>query len=430
MKTEKGISKMRVLVVGGGGREHAICWALKREGATVWCAPGNPGIATLAECVAIDPTDFSTLVTFVREHQIELTVVGPEAPLSRGIVDEFRRAQLPIVGPSQAAAQLESSKIFSKSVMEKAGIPTARAVVCKTPQEVRAAITSYPAVVKADGLAAGKGVVIPQSPTELEQSLEFLFQTLKCDSVLVEEYLDGVEATFIVATDSVNVRVLPTAHDYKRLMARDLGPNTGGMGSISPTPRLTPADEVWVVEHVVKPVLAQMRESGTPFTGFLYCGLMIPRDPSERPDGIRVLEFNARLGDPECQAILSRLDHGFLPLLVEMGRRPNGATEPLPELRISDHSAACVVIASRGYPERTSEPEPITGLELAAQQPDTVVFHAGTAMGAKGEVVASGGRVLGVTARGLSRDEAIKKAYRCVDLIQFAGARSRRDIGR
>jgi phosphoribosylamine---glycine ligase len=421
---------MRVLVVGGGGREHAICWALRREGADVWCAPGNPGIATVAECVEIDPNDFSSLITFVRDHEIDLTVVGPEAPLSRGIVDEFRIAKLPIVGPAQAAAQLESSKTFSKAVMQRARIPTAHAVVCTSPEAVRAAVRSFPAVIKADGLAAGKGVVIPTSAAELDQSLTFLFETLKCTSVLVEEFLDGVEATFIIATDSVNIRVLPTAHDYKRLFAQDVGPNTGGMGAVSPTPRLTKADEAWVVKNVVEPVLAEMRDSGAPFSGFLYCGLMIPRNAAERPHGIRVLEFNARLGDPECQAILSRLDGGFLALLVEMGNRLAGSVEPLPELRISEHSAACVVLASRGYPERSSDPEPITGLELAAQRGDAIVFHAGTSTGKKGEIVASGGRVLGVTARGFTGDEAIKKAYQCVDLIQFVGAQSRRDIGR
>lgn len=422
---------MKVLVIGSGGREHAICWKLRADGSEVWCAPGSPGISKIATCLPIDSVDFPALIRFAKDTMIDFTVVGPEKPLSFGIVDAFREAGLAIVGPTKHAAQLESSKAFAKEIMREAGVPTAKAVVLDDPRKVAEYCLArpFPVVLKADGLAAGKGVVIVQTPQELENNIDFLFKRIGANQVLVEEFLDGVEATLIIATDGTAVAVLPTAHDYKRLNDGDLGPNTGGMGAISPTPRLSPSEVAWSIEKIVRPVLRVMKDRGTLFTGFLYAGLMIPREAQDRPEGIKVLEFNARLGDPECQAILPRMKSSFADLMALISRSPGSTAEPsIPVVEIAASSAA-IVMASQGYPDDPKLGDYIVGLESSDEPKGPLVFHAGVSASPDGNMVTSGGRVLSVVAFGEDRDEAVRKAYDGAKKITFNGMHLRSDIG-
>lgn len=414
---------MRVLVLGSGGREHAIAWKLRQSAhvTQVYCAPGNPGIAAVAQVVAIPVDDLAGLEDFARAERIDLTIVGPEFPLTLGIVDRFRRAGLPIFGPSQAASQLESSKHFAKEVMTAAQVPTAAYKVCTNS----AALYEYlktapmPTVLKADGLAAGKGVFICTTHDEAYAAVKVLFEDLKTPAVVVEEFMEGVEASFIVATDGARIVPLASAHDYKRVFDNDCGPNTGGMGTVSPTPRLTGSQESWVIQHVIQPMLTEMKSRGTPYSGFLYAGLMIT------PTGhIKVVEFNARLGDPETQVILRRMTSDLALLLLDLATGSGQAT-----VSWADNHAVCLVLAAEHYPAEPRKGDEITGIEFAESLPSVIVFHAGTGRDSQGRLLTAGGRVLNVTALGESLTEARARAYRGADMIQFRGRQLRRDIG-
>lgn len=419
---------MKVLVIGSGAREHAICWRLKASPSVteVLCAPGNPGIAQVATCVPIAVTDIDALRAAVEQHGISLTVVGPEAALAVGIVDAFEKHNLPIVGPSKEAAQLETSKAFAKAVMVEAGVPTARHEVFTT----RASLEEYcaakgaPLVLKADGLASGKGVFVITDAKDFPGAVDALFGSLKAERVVVEEFLEGVEVSCIFASNGVDVVPLAPAHDYKRVFDDDQGPNTGGMGSVCPTTRISSDDLVWIQEHCARPIVETMRARGTPFKGFLYAGLMISRR-SPGTVGMRVLEYNTRLGDPECQSIMARLVSDPVELFEWM----SGVRETRPKLEWSNHVATCVVIASDGYPEAPVKGDPITGMELATLVPKTVIFHAATARDARGALVSTGGRTLSVVGVGADHSEARGAAYKAVDMIQLRGRRVRRDIG-
>lgn len=413
---------MKVLVVGSGAREHALVWKLKQSPKVtkIFCAPGNPGTAKIAENVAIPVDRIADLVEFAIAQAIDLTVVGPELPLSLGIVDLFRAKNLKVFGPTQAAARLESSKSFAKEIMVAAGVPTARYEVFTTEAEATAWTKSHgvPVVLKADGLAAGKGVYVCKTNYELRIALKSLFQELKATRVVAESFLAGKEASFIVATNGTDIVPLAAAHDYKRIGDRDEGPNTGGMGSVCPTPNVNAGQVEWAIEHVMRPVLQEMERRSIPFSGFLYAGLMVS------PEGeISVLEFNARLGDPETQSILYRLDGDLLDILSGL----LSGTPVYPKWK--PETSVCLVLAAPGYPQDVELGDEISGLEFAEAMPGATIFHAGTrSEGAK--LVTSGGRVLSVSASGHDVEEARARAYRAADMIQFRGRQMRRDIGR
>jgi len=418
---------MRILVVGGGGREHALIWKLAQSPRveTIYCAPGNAGIAESAQCVAIAANDIAALKAFARENQIDLTVVGPEEPLTLGIVDEFEAAGMRIFGPHKDAAQMEGSKTFAKNIMQQAAIPTAAFREFSDYDEARAYIiqAGKPLVLKADGLAAGKGVFPCQTT---EQSLEALERILlnrefgeAGDSVVIEDFLIGEEASFICLTDGTTVVPLPSSQDHKPIFDNDKGPNTGGMGAYSPAPVVTPELHDMVMQTVMQPVVDTLRKNGICFKGILYAGLMIDK-------GIpNILEFNVRMGDPETQPILFRLQSDLLELIEAV------IDERLNEISIAvdPQPTVCVVMAAGGYPGSYEKGRPITGLNKAAALDDTMVFHAGTRQ--EGEkVLTNGGRVLGVTARGESISDAIDKAYHAVDCISWPEEQHRGDIGR
>lgn len=418
---------MKVLVVGAGGREHALCWRLRRAPSIteVYVAPGNPGMERVARRVPIGVGDIPALLDFARREAIDLTVVGPEYPLTLGIVDRFREEGLRIFGPTAAAARLEGSKSFAKEIMVAAGVPTAGYTVLTGAAEARTWLQQHgaPIVLKADGLAAGKGVYVCQTATEAAAALEALFGELRAERVVAEEMLSGPEASFIIATDGERIVPCAPAHDYKRIGDNDTGPNTGGMGVVCPTPHLSSEQAEWATAQVIAPVLREMRRRGTPFTGFLYAGLML--DPVK---GIKVLEFNARCGDPECQGIMARLesDLGLLLRVLAEG----DPKQPVPELVWAEGASVTVVLAAAGYPAEPEKGAVIEGIEFAEMIPGVVVFHAGTERRADGALVVNGGRVLNVTARGGTSSEARDRAYKAVDMIQFRGRQVRRDIGR
>ena len=420
---------MRILVIGGGGREHALTWSLTsgRGDVSVVCAPGNPGIAALARCRPADLTQPSELLTIAEQEQVDLTVVGPELPLSTGVADVFAAADRPIVGPTRAAAALEWSKAFSKHFMARHQVPTARFVDCATAEDALAAVASgdlgYPLVVKADGLAAGKGVVIAEDRATAEAAVRETMVARRFgsagDRVVLEEFLVGQEASYFVLADGRSFVSMSSAQDHKRIFDDDRGPNTGGMGAFAPSPLVTAEMEQRVVEEIVEPVLNGMRDEGNPFKGFLYVGLMLTAA------GPRVVEFNVRFGDPEAQVILPMLDEDLPELLMA------AATGTLPSraARIRDERLVGVVAASAGYPESSDSGRVISGLAEAAAVPGAVVFHSGTA--ARGsDVVTAGGRVLTVVGRGPSYERAIDVAYRAVGAIRFEGMQFRTDIGR
>ena len=397
---------MRVLVVGSGGREHALARALRRSPglSELHAAPGNPGIAAEGLCHPIRSEDADGLTELARALRIDLAVVGPEAPLVGGVADELRRAGVPVFGPSAAAARIEGSKSFAKDVMLSAGVATAARL-----EEPRA-----PCVLKADGLAAGKGVFVCRTPADVEAALPRL-RALGGD-VVVEELLDGPEASLFAVCDGERALPLPPARDYKRLGDGDAGPNTGGMGAYAPVPELGPSEIEGLLEHVHLPVLAELARRGAPFVGLLYAGLMLT------PDGPKVLEFNCRFGDPETQAILPLVGGDLLELLAASARGDlrNLSVEPAPGCAVT------VVMASRGYPDAPEVGIEIRGVE-EAEALGASVFHAGTAR-RDDVLVTAGGRVLNVTAVGTSRDEARERAYAAVERIDFAGAQYRRDI--
>jgi phosphoribosylamine--glycine ligase len=420
---------MKILVVGGGAREHALAWKMAGErGVTgIVCAPGNPGIASSARCVPADVADPRMLLDIVIREQIDLTVVGPELPLSVGISDAFAAAGRMIVGPTKAAAALEWSKAFAKAFMARHRVPTARFLVCDSARVAFDAIASgefgYPLVLKADGLAAGKGVVIADDRAMADETVRAAMIDRRFgaagDRLVLEEFLAGEEASYFVLADGTNYVSLSSAQDHKRIFDHDRGPNTGGMGAFSPTPRMTPAVERQVLNEIVQPVLNGMEQEGNPFRGFLYVGLMLT------VDGPRVVEFNVRFGDPEAQVVMPRLDEDLSWLL---GSAATGAL-PTRQARFKDEPHVGVVLATAGYPDAAQSGQVISGLDQASRIPGALVFHAATARRA-GELVTSGGRVLTVVGRGPGYRDAIDVAYRAASLIHFDGMQFRTDIGR
>jgi phosphoribosylamine--glycine ligase len=421
---------LKVLVIGGGGREHALAWKLKQsEGVSqVFVSPGNAGTARDAQLTNLSLTDKVALREWAQANGIALTVVGPEAPLADGVVDEFRAHGLAIFGPTRAAAQLESSKAFSKAFMQRHGIPTAAYQTFTDPALAHAYVDAQgaPIVVKADGLAAGKGVVVALTLAEAHEAIDFMLldNTLGVvhntggARVVIEEFLQGEEASFIVLCDGVNAVPLATSQDHKRLLDGDQGPNTGGMGAYSPAPVVTPAVHQRAMDEVILPTLSGMASDGIPFTGFLYAGLMIA------PDGqVKTLEFNARMGDPETQPILMRLKSNLAQVLLAATR---GELDHV-QLRWDPRVALGVVMAAAGYPQAPRQGDAITG--LPADAADTMVFHAGTALSAQGTVTVAGGRVLCVTALADTVAQAQSQAYAALDGIHFDGMLYRRDIG-
>ncbi|WP_030160160.1 phosphoribosylamine--glycine ligase [Streptomyces sp. NRRL S-244] len=409
---------MKVLVIGGGAREHALCRSLSLDPDVnaLYCAPGNAGIAEVAELRPVDALDGAAVARLATELEADLVVVGPEAPLVAGVSDAVRAAGIPVFGPSAEAAQLEGSKAFAKDVMAAADVPTARSYVCTTPEEVDTALDAFgaPYVVKDDGLAAGKGVVVTEDRAAARA------HALGCDRVVIEEYLDGPEVSLFAITDGVTVLPLQPAQDFKRALDGDEGPNTGGMGAYSPLPWADPKLVDEVMETVLQPTVDELRHRGTPFSGLLYAGLAITSR------GVRVIEFNARFGDPETQVVLARLR---TPLAGVLLHAANGTLDTEPPLRWSADAAVTVVIASHNYPETPRTGDPIEGLaEVAAEDgPDTYVLHAGTRR--EGEaVVSAGGRVLSVTATGSDLAQAREKAYKAVARIRLDGSQHRTDI--
>jgi phosphoribosylamine--glycine ligase len=420
---------MKILVIGGGAREHALAWKLSRERnvTSIFCSPGNPGIASVARCLDADVGDPRALLAVARSQSVDLTVVGPELPLSRGIVDVFMADGRAIVGPSQAAAALESSKAFAKDFMARHNVPTARYHVCES---ARAALSwiegdpfGYPLVLKADGLAAGKGVVIVEDRAAAATTIQSMMVERRFgnagDRIVFEEFLVGQEASYFVLADGTSFLTIGSAQDHKRIFDDDLGPNTGGMGAFAPSPLITTDVERRVIDEIVKPVLGGMQHEGHAYRGFLYVGLMLTAD------GPKVVEFNVRLGDPETQVVLPMLDEDLSWLLGEaaMGALPSRAARFLPGANVG------VVLAAGGYPEAVETGQPISGLDAAAAVPDALVFHAGTSK-REGQVVTSGGRVLTVVGRGQNYGAAIETAYRAASCIRFDGMQFRRDIGR
>ncbi|HEX5761442.1 MAG TPA: phosphoribosylamine--glycine ligase [Thermoanaerobaculia bacterium] len=419
---------MRVLVVGSGGREHALCWKLRQspECEELYCAPGNPGIAAVADRVPIAAEEIVRLADFARDMRIDLTVVGPELPLALGLADELAARGLAVFGPSARAAELEGSKAFAKQFMERHGIPTAPFRLVHDAAAARAAgeELGLPLVLKADGLAAGKGVFVCAGEAELEEALSALFEERRFgasgERVVVERFLPGEEVSFLALCDGERLLPLATAKDYKRIGEGDSGPNTGGMGCHSPSGLLSAETAAEVMETVLRPTVAGLAAEARPFVGVLYAGLMLTAE------GPRVLEFNARFGDPEAQAILLRLEDDLLPVLAAGAA---GRFE-LPRLRFRPEVAACVVLASPGYPGKPATGEPIAGLERAAALPGVEVFHAGTALAEDGALVSAGGRVLDVCALGADLVEALHRAYAAVQQVDWPGKVFRRDIGR
>jgi phosphoribosylamine--glycine ligase len=414
---------VKVLLVGSGGREHALAWALSASPllTRLYCAPGNAGIAQIAECVPIAATDFDSLVKFAVETRIDFAVIAADPQLVAGLWDRFEAAGIRASGPSKAAAVLEGSKGFVKDLCVEAGIPTAAYRRFTAPDAARifADALGYPVVIKADGLAAGKGVIIAASKQEADSAIDFMFEGGFGESghaIVVEEFMEGEEASFFALSDGTNVVPLAGAQDHKRVGDGDVGPNTGGMGAYSPAPVLPPALEQVAMDKFIRPTVAAMAARGTPYMGVLYLGLMITRD------GPKLVEYNCRFGDPECQVLMPRLKSDLLTALLAARE---GTLQPL-EWR--DEVALTVVMASNGYPGTYEKGHIITGLDAVAALPGVTVFHAGTERRGD-DIVAVGGRVLDVTATGKNVAEAQRRAYRAVDLIHWNGAFCRRDIG-
>ncbi|MGI6284812.1 phosphoribosylamine--glycine ligase [Neomoorella humiferrea] len=414
---------MRVLVVGGGGREHALVWKIAQSPhvSEIYCAPGNAGIARLATCVPVAAEDIEGLLAFARRTGIDLTVVGPEAPLVEGIVDAFQAAGLTIFGPSQAAARLEGSKVFAKELMEKANIPTARYVAFTEPAAALAYLEEHsgPVVVKADGLAAGKGVVVAEDTAAAREAVAAMFGGRFGPAgkrVVIEERLEGEEVSVLAITDGERVIPLLPAQDHKRVGEGDTGPNTGGMGAYAPVPFYTPEMAREVEEKILRPTVRAMAAAGYPYRGVLYAGLMLTCE------GPKVLEFNCRFGDPETQPLMLLLKSDLVELMLA------AVKGELAGVKVDWYpgAAAGVVLAAGGYPGPFAKGDAITGLE--AVPPGVEVFHAGTAL-VDGQVVTSGGRVLCVTARGIDLQDALDSAYKGVKVIHFKGMHYRRDIG-
>ncbi|MDA8326714.1 MAG: phosphoribosylamine--glycine ligase [Nitrospiraceae bacterium] len=421
---------MKVLVIGGGGREHAIVWRLaqSRRVDKIYCCPGNAGIAELAECVDIRPTDFDGLMNLVRYEWIDLTIVGPEDPLAAGLADVFRKDGRKIFGPGASAARLESSKVFSKDFMRRYGIPTAEYKVFNSyiHAEDYVRLKGAPIVIKADGLAAGKGVFVAGTVDEACEAIRLIMKERAFgeagDRVVVEKCIGGEEASFMAFTDGRTFVPMVSSQDHKRIFDKDLGPNTGGMGAYSPAPVLTEEVERAVMEKVMKPFLHGVQAERMDFRGVIYAGLMIRADGSPM-----VLEFNCRFGDPETQAVLARLDSDFFEVALAVSEGKLGSLAERAPVAWRPDASVCVVLASGGYPGGYEKGKIIKGLEAAKKMKDVVVFHAGT--GFDGEnVVTAGGRVLGVTATGSDVRTAKARAYDAVAKISFEGMHYRNDI--
>ena len=414
---------MNILLLGSGGREHALAWKLAQSPnlTQFYAAPGNPGIAEEAELVSLDVTDHTAVIAFCAEKAIDLVVIGPEAPLVEGLSDALRAAGVPVFGPSQAAAQLEGSKGFTKDLCARAGIPTAGYVRTASLDEARAALTRFaaPYVLKADGLAAGKGVVIAETLDEAEAALADMFGGAFGGAgaqVVIEEFMHGEEASFFALTDGTAIIPFGSAQDHKRVGDGDTGPNTGGMGAYSPAPVLTPALQARVMAEIIEPTVRTMREEGHPYQGVLFAGLMLTAD------GPKLIEYNARFGDPECQVLMMRLESDLVPVMLACAK---GALAGV-EVAFRDQTALTVVMAAKGYP---GTPEKGGAIDLGeAEAAGVKVFHAGTAL-KDGALVANGGRVLNVTAMASSVTEAQQRAYQAVDAVSFPSGFCRRDIG-
>ena len=408
---------MNILLLGSGGREDALAWRLRQSPScdALIAAPGNPGIARWAECVAIDPCDADAVVGLAKQRGIDLIVVGPEAPLVAGVADAARGAGIATFGPSAAAAQLEGSKGFTKDLCARAGIPTAAYVRVETEADALAALDRFaiPVVIKADGLAAGKGVTVAMTRGEAEAAIGAAGD----GPMVIEEFLEGEEASLFALVDGTRAIALASAQDHKRVGEGDSGPNTGGMGAYSPAPVLTPELEARAMREIVEPTALAMAEAGTPFSGVLYAGLMLTED------GPKLIEYNVRFGDPECEVIMPRIEGDFAALLHAVA---SGA--PIEAPALSYDTTMTVIVAAKGYPGAPSKGGAISGLDRAESVDGVTVFQAGTARDGE-RIVASGGRVLAITARGRSLGQARDRAYAAVDAIDFADGFHRRDIG-
>ncbi|MCO8146219.1 phosphoribosylamine--glycine ligase [Rhodovulum tesquicola] len=416
---------MNILILGGGGREHALAWAIQQNPKCdrLIVAPGNAGIARIAECAALDIEDSGAVAVFAEENAVDFVVIGPEAPLAAGVADRLAAAGILCFGPSQAAAALESSKAFTKAICDASGAPTAAYGHFTDAEAARAYVRAQgaPIVVKADGLAAGKGVIVAETLAEAEAAIDEMFGGSFGGAgaeVVIEEFMEGEEASFFVLCDGETVLPIGTAQDHKRVGEGDTGPNTGGMGAYSPAPVMTDAVCARALDEIVRPTMAEMARRGTPYRGVLYAGLMI------RDGAPRLVEYNVRFGDPECQVLMMRLGGQVLDLLLAC------AEGRLAEARVNwaDDHAMTVVMAARGYPGAYEKGSVIGGLDGLPEDSAHMVFHAGTAE-AGGQVVAAGGRVLNVTARGASLEQARDRAYGMVDRIDWPGGFFRRDIG-
>ncbi len=416
-KAGNRVAPVKVLVIGGGAREHALCRSLSLDPdvTALHCAPGNAGIAEVAEVHPVDALDGAAVAELAASLRADLVVVGPEAPLVAGVADVLRERGVPVFGPSAEAALLEGSKAFAKDVMASANVPTARSYVCTTAEEIDAALDAFgaPYVVKDDGLAAGKGVVVTSDVVAARE------HALACERVVIEEFLDGPEVSLFAITDGETVLPLQPAQDFKRALDADEGPNTGGMGAYSPLPWADPELVDEVLRTVLQPTVDELRRRGTPFSGLLYAGLAITSR------GMRVIEFNARFGDPETQVVLARLR---TPLASVLFNAATGNLAAEPPLRWSDDAAVTVVIASHNYPGTPRTGDVIEGLERAAEVEQAYVLHAGTAHDAEGRVVSAGGRVLSVTATGAGLEQARTRAYEAVSRVRLDGSHHRTDI--
>ncbi len=428
---------MRILVIGSGAREHALCWKIAQSplAERIFCAPGNGGISQIAECINIKAEDIDGLLDFALAERIDFTVVGPEIPLSLGIVDKFVSRGLKIFGPNKAAARLEASKVFSKELMAKYKIPTASFKVFDNAKEAKEYINQIgtPCVIKADGLAAGKGVVVAKDTQEAIEAVSLMMERKAFGEsgakVIIEECLAGQEASILVITDSNNVAVLSSAQDHKRILDNDSGPNTGGMGAYSPAPLVSQDLLSVILKEIIYPTISGLKKEGIEYKGVLYAGIMVTSE------GPKTLEFNVRFGDPETQAILPRLKSDLVEVMLAAA---DGRLSKVKDLDWDSRSCVCVVVASKGYPGEYEKNKEISGLKDAAQLKDIAIFHAGTRKkvvndpGQKQDVefFTDGGRVLGVTGLGEGVKEAIDKTYQAVGKISFEGMQYRRDIGR
>ena len=420
---------MRILIIGGGAREHALAWKLSVEQPTghLVCAPGNPGMAAVAKCISVDQADPGALFQLAEHEDSELTIIGPELPLANGVADRFAAGGRLLFGPSRAAARLESSKAFAKAFMARHRIPTAaheiHTDIASALATVRSGRFGYPVVIKADGLAAGKGVIIATDLTTAEQAVREMLVDQRFGvagaTVVVEEHLEGEEASFFAICDGQTALMLPSAQDHKRVFDGDQGPNTGGMGAFAPTPQMTDKIQARVISEIVEPVLAGMVAEGHPYVGVLYVGLMLTLE------GPKVIEFNVRFGDPEAQVVLPLVGEGLTSLLLAATQGGLAGRNCL----VNTKPHVGVVVASGGYPGSYRTDLPISGLEAAAAHEDVLIFHAGTKRTEAG-IVTSGGRVLTVVGRGSTFSEAINRAYGAIKLIGFNGMYTRTDIGR